>query len=98
MIGGACDRDTVNLSDDALLGIARQDLARTMQLSLAPEFVKIIRHARGIPQYVKGHLARLRRIEILLQAHAGLFLAGQSYRGGSITSCIADADRVQLRA
>lgn len=94
MIGGACDRDAVSLSDDELLGIARRDLARTMGLSIAPELVKIIRHPRGIPQYVKGHLARLRRIDALLQAHAGLYLAGQSYRGGSITACIADADRV----
>ena len=94
MIGGACDRDVVSLSDEALIGIARRDLARTMRLSIAPEFVKIIRHSRGIPQYVKGHLARLRRIDASLQAHARLYLAGQSYRGGSITACIADADRV----
>lgn len=40
MIGGACDRDAVSLSDEALLGIARRDLACTMKVSIAPEFVE----------------------------------------------------------
>ncbi len=94
MIGGTRDRQAASLPDDELLGIVRRDLARTMGLSAAPEFVRIIRHPRGIPQYVKGHLARVHQIDTLLQAHPGLYLAGNSYRGISINSCIAEADRV----
>jgi oxygen-dependent protoporphyrinogen oxidase len=76
------------------LEIVRRDLARIMGLSAVPEFVRIIRHAGGIPQYVKGHLARIHRIETLLQAHPGLHLAGNSYRGVSINACIAEAGRI----
>ena len=94
MIGGARDRQAASLPDDQLLGIVLRDLARTMGLSVAPEFVRIIRHPRGIPQYVKGHLARVHQIDTLLTAHAGLYLAGNSYRGVSMNSCIAEADRV----
>jgi oxygen-dependent protoporphyrinogen oxidase len=94
MIGGATDRQAVALPDDELLDIVRRDLARIMGVTDAPEFVRVIRHARGIPQYVKGHLERLHRIETLLQAHPGIFLAGNSYRGVSINACIADADLV----
>lgn len=94
MIGGARDRQAVSLSDGELLQVVAQDLARTMGVSAAPEFVRIIRHPRGIPQYVKGHLAKVRRIDTMLEAHAGLFLAGNSYRGVSINSCIAEAERV----
>lgn len=98
MIGGARDPKVVDLDDDTLLGIVRAELQQTMGLRVAPEFVRIVRHSRGIPQYTTGHVARLQRIDALLQAHPGLFLAGNSYRGVSINSCVAEsggiADRV----
>ena len=93
MIGGALDPDAVTLDDDHLLAIVRRDLAATMSLPIAPEFVRIIRHTRGIPQYVQGHLARLQQIDARLQSHPGLYLAGNSYRGVSINACISDAAR-----
>jgi oxygen-dependent protoporphyrinogen oxidase len=94
MIGGACDRDAVTLDDRELVSIVRQDLGQTMGLACAPEFLRIVRHPRGIPQYVNGHLARVRRIEMLLQAHPGLFLAGNSYRGVSLNSCVSEAELI----
>lgn len=94
ILGGAQDREAVTLSDDELLVVVRQDLERTMGLTAPPEFVKITRHPRGIPQYERGHLARLARIDALAAMHRGLFLAGNSYRGVSMNSCIADADGI----
>ncbi len=94
MIGGARDREAATLGDAELLRIVRNDIERTMGVQAAPEFVRIVRHARGIPQYVKGHLARMHQIETLLKAHPGLYLAGHSYRGVSINSCIAEADGI----
>ena len=98
MIGGARDPGVIALDDDALLRVVRQELEQTMGLRVAPEFVRIVRHSRGIPQYTVGHVARLQRIDALLQPYPGLFLAGNSYRGVSINSCIAEsgtiADRV----
>lgn len=94
MIGGALDPGAVTLDDHQLLAIVRRDLAATMSISFAPEFVRIIRHTRGIPQYVRGHTARLQQIEARLQRHPGLYLAGNSYRGVSINACISDAVRL----
>jgi protoporphyrinogen/coproporphyrinogen III oxidase len=94
MIGGATDLAAVELSDGELLATVRTDLERTMNLRLAPEFVHIIRHWRGIPQYTIGHAGRLERIEAALASYRGLFLAGNSYRGVSINACIDDARRV----
>ena len=91
MIGGALDPRAVDLSDRDLLSAVRADLHRTMGLQIEPELVQIFRHPRGIPQYTTGHVARLRRIDSLLQPHPGLFLAGNSYRGVAINSCIAEA-------
>ena len=97
MIGGACDPDAVALDDGELLSAVRRDLAQTMGLSCAPEFTRIIRHRRGIPQYVKGHLGRLRRIDTLLGVHPGLFLAGNSYRGVSLNACVSEAEPIAER-
>ena len=94
MIGGASDPHAVSLSDDELLTIVRMDLKRTMNISAMPEFVRIIRHPRGIPQYTQGHHSRLRRIETLLESHPGLFVTGNSFRGVSLNACIADARSV----
>ena len=97
MIGGARDPRAVDLNDAAMLQIVRADLQRTMGLKVAPEFLRIIRHRRGIPQYNREHLARLQRIDTLLQAHPGLFLAGNSYRGVAMNACIADAQPIADR-
>jgi len=98
MIGGARDPDAVALSDDALLEVVRRDLTRTMRLSAAPEMSRVIRHQRGIPQYVTGHLATLEQIDARLLRHPGLLVAGNSYRGVSINSCVGEADTVAASA
>ncbi len=94
MIGGARDSEAISLDDAELCRIVGEELRRTMKLTAAPELVRVIRHPRGIPQYVKGHLAKGHQIDTLLKAHPGLLLAGNSYRGVSINSCIADAASV----
>lgn len=94
MIGGALDQRITLLDDEEILRIVKSELTTTMGLGVEPEFVRIIRHSRGIPQYTVGHLTRLHRIDRLLHAHPGVFLAGNSYRGVSINSCIAEAGSI----
>ena len=91
MIGGARDPEAVHQDDAELVRTVRRELATTMGLHASPEFVRIIRHRRGIPQYTVGHLDRLERIDARLRAHPGLYLAGNSYRGVSVNSCVAEA-------
>jgi oxygen-dependent protoporphyrinogen oxidase len=98
MIGGATDPGAVDLTDEALLATVRQSLNTTMGLEAAPEFVKIIRHRRGIPQYTLGHAERVARIEAMAADYGTLLFAGNSYRGVSINNCIAEADALAERA
>jgi oxygen-dependent protoporphyrinogen oxidase len=91
MIGGATDPDAVELDESRLLARARTDLGRTMGIRIGPEFVHIVRHRRGIPQYTIGHDARVAEIETMLRRHPGLFVAGNSYRTPSINACIEAA-------
>jgi oxygen-dependent protoporphyrinogen oxidase len=94
MAGGATDLAAIDLADSDLLSIVRTDLEHTMRLRIAPEFLHIVRHWRGIPQYTIGHASRLERIATALAPYRGLFLAGNSYRGISINACTEDAHRV----
>jgi oxygen-dependent protoporphyrinogen oxidase len=97
MIGGARDPDVVGWDDDALLAAVREDLRRTMGVSAAPELVRIFRHRLGIPQYGVGHVDRLSRIDARLDGHRGLLLAGNSYRGVAMNSCILEASQLASR-
>jgi oxygen-dependent protoporphyrinogen oxidase len=98
MVGGALDPEAVRVPDGELVRVVRGELERTMGLHAVPEFVRIVRHRRGIPQYVGGHLHRLARIDAALAQLPGLHLAGNSYRGVSINSCIAEADAIAVAA
>jgi oxygen-dependent protoporphyrinogen oxidase len=97
MIGGARDPDAVLLDDDALLSTVKSDLRQTMGLGATPAFVRIYRHRVGIPQYIRGHLARLARIDARLARLPGLYLAGNSYHGVAINSCVAEAGPLAAR-
>ena len=98
MVGGVGDPQAVELPDDRLLEHVRRDLRVTMALDADPTFVRIVRHRAGIAQYTVGHLARLDRLEERLhEEHPGILLAGSSYRGVAVNSCIADAGRLAER-
>jgi oxygen-dependent protoporphyrinogen oxidase len=91
MIGGAHDPEAVALPDDELLRIVLGELRETMGLDANPVFTRVIRHRLGIGQYVTGHQACLDRIHAKLDGLPGLFVAGSSYYGISMNSCIQKA-------
>ncbi|MFA7403380.1 MAG: protoporphyrinogen oxidase [Pelobacteraceae bacterium] len=93
MMGGACFPEYVSLSDEEVVARVRQDLAVTMGINAAPEFVRVFRHAQAIPQYTVGHGKRLQALEELRKAHPGLILTGNSYRGIGLNDCVAAAER-----
>jgi oxygen-dependent protoporphyrinogen oxidase len=93
MMGGACFPEYVKLSDDEVVERVRQDLRQTMGIDAVPEFVRVFRHLQAIPQYTVGHGKRLQALEVLLKAHPGLILTGNSYRGIGLNDCVAAAER-----
>lgn len=97
MLGGATDPSVLALDDAALLALVRADLKTTMGMDGTPDFVRVVRHATGIPQYTVGHRERLARADARLAQLPGLELAGNAYRGVAINACIADAAPVAER-
>ncbi len=94
MMGGARDPAAVEATDHALIDTAVSALASLAGVRAAPRFALAIRHTRAIPQYVLGHAERLTAIDTRLREVPGLFLAGNSYRGIAINSCLAEAPSV----
>ena len=63
-----------------------------MGINAAPDFVRIFRHQRAIPQYVVGHAVRLAAINEQLKAHPGLILTGNAFFGVGLNDCVNAAN------
>lgn len=91
MVGGARDTVTPALPDGQLLDVVKKELGDIMGLRGEPEFVKLFRHEKAIPQYTVGHSVRLERLDALEKKHQGLFFAGNAFRGVGINDCVREA-------
>ena len=88
-VGGARHPELVSRSDQELIGLVCEDLARLVGGRGAPAFARVIRHARAIPQYLVGHGARRARIEDEAARVKGLSLVGNYLGGVSVVECMA---------
>jgi protoporphyrinogen/coproporphyrinogen III oxidase len=91
--GGARDEAAVDLSDDAIVGLAEQELGRLIGLRAPGEVVRVHRWRKAHPQYEVGHRDRIAEVEAACAEVPGLFLAGSGYRGIGTSDCLEDADR-----
>jgi oxygen-dependent protoporphyrinogen oxidase len=91
MVGGARNSDIALLPETQLLDRVRSDLKDILGVDAEPDFAKICRHEKAIPQYVVGHAGRLEAIEEKRQRHPGLVLTGNAYRGVSFNDCCVNA-------
>ena len=87
-VGGAGNEHVLELADDELLRIARDELRQIVGLTAEPLFTRVYRWKDAMAQYGVGHLERLQRIENLLAGLSGLALAGNGYRGIGVPDCI----------
>lgn len=90
MIGGARNPELAGLKDDDIIKVVRKDFKGIMGIDTAPDFIRIYRHEKAIPQYTVNHSERMRIIEEALHKHPGLFLTGNSYYGIGINDCVRE--------
>ncbi|MDX1521919.1 MAG: protoporphyrinogen oxidase [Anaerolineae bacterium] len=97
-VGGEPREDLVELADEPLIQLVREELAEIMGLTAKPLFGKVYRWPNGTPQYDVGHLDRVAEMEHLAGQTPGLYLAGSASRGVGLPDCIrsgqAVADRI----
>jgi oxygen-dependent protoporphyrinogen oxidase len=84
--GGSRSPQSMELDDDALLAIVRDQLREFMGIEAAPLFHRIYRWDRSNAQYDVGHLERIAALEAALPP--GLHLTGSPYRGVGLPDCI----------
>ncbi|MCX5719685.1 MAG: protoporphyrinogen oxidase [Nitrospirae bacterium] len=91
MMGGARASELAMQDENRLITMVMDELKSIMGIKVQPDFVKVYRHEKGIPQYSVGHLKRLETIEGIAGRHAGLYLTGNSYRGIGVNDCIENS-------
>jgi oxygen-dependent protoporphyrinogen oxidase len=91
-LGGSRDEQVLQLSDEEILGIVRDELREIVGLKAEPLFTRIYRWRGAMAQYTIGHLDRLARIESLLKPLPGLALAGNGYRGIGVPDCVRSGE------
>jgi oxygen-dependent protoporphyrinogen oxidase len=90
-VGGARNPDTPARDDAELIAGVLKELTPLLGLEGEPDFARVTRWPRAIPQYNLGHLERLERIDAALTELPGLALAG-NWRGGiAVGDCINNA-------
>jgi oxygen-dependent protoporphyrinogen oxidase len=97
MLGGARNPDVAGLPELEVLTLARRALARTVGARAEPTLARLVRHARGIPQYTIGHRARVAAAQTAEQTTPGLFLTGNALRGVGYNDCVREAYSLAAR-
>lgn len=92
-IGGALQQELVDLPDDALVAIARSELAELLGIRGEPLRVRIARLPASMPQYYVGHHERVAVIRQRAATHAGLFLTGNAFQGVGIPFCVHGGEK-----
>ncbi|HEX9056604.1 MAG TPA: protoporphyrinogen oxidase [Ktedonobacterales bacterium] len=84
--GGPHTRDMMDLGDDELLAVVRDELVATLRVRVAPLFHRVYRWLDGYPQYDVGHLERVAAIERALPPEVRV--TGSSYHGVGVPDCV----------
>ncbi|MEZ4485683.1 MAG: protoporphyrinogen oxidase [Syntrophotaleaceae bacterium] len=93
MLGGATFPQVADWDAAKVAAETSAVLKQTMGISADPDFVRIFRHDRAIPQYLVGHGARLQALQQCTARHPGLFVTGNAFYGIGLNDCVAAAHR-----
>lgn len=87
-MGGAVRPELVLKSDSELLEIATREVQDLLGVSSKPSWQKLVRWDQAMPQYLTGHLDRVKRIRELLGETPNLHVIGNAFDGVGIPQCI----------
>ena len=90
--GGYRHPKDVDLPDEALIGLARDELAKVMGITAAPLVARVFRWRDANPQYEVGHVERVANLRALCPSW--LRLAGCAYDGVGIPDCVRQGREV----
>jgi oxygen-dependent protoporphyrinogen oxidase len=91
MVGGARSSHLAEQDEEKIIDMVLSELGHILGTPGEPDFVKVYRHEKAIPQYNVGHAGRVAAADAFGERHRGLYLAGNSLRGVSVNDCIEHA-------
>lgn len=91
-IGRHREEKVLQVDDDDLVRLAREDLSAAVGLSAPPVDSSVTRWGGALPQYAVGHADRVARIRSSVAGVPGLAVCGAAYDGLGIPACIASAE------
>jgi oxygen-dependent protoporphyrinogen oxidase len=97
MLGGVRKSELAMQDEDRLVNIVMDELEYIMGIKAQPDFIKVYRHEKGIPQYSLEHGQRLERIDDIIGRFKGLYLTGNAYRGIGVNDCIENSYKLAER-
>ncbi len=87
-VGGSRNQQYVDLDDQALIDLVREELKIIAGIEAEPHVTRIFRWRKGMAQYTMGHTKRVAEIQRRCSSWPGLFLAGNAYHGVGLSDCI----------
>ena len=87
-LGGARDEKILEVKEDDILRIVRDELKQIVGITAEPLFARVYKWRRAMAQYEVGHLERLQRIQKLCGDLPGLVLAGNAFTGIGVPDCV----------
>lgn len=96
-IGGAQKPEILDQDDENLIANTVAEFKKIMKIDSDPEFVKIRRWEKAIPQYNLGYIEHERYFESFEHNNPGVFLSG-NFRGGiSVGDCFKNSSLTASR-
>ena len=84
--------------DASLRSCVLEDLRQLMGIEAAPYFSQVRRRSRLLPRYEVGHPSRVSAIMRRAAALDGIYLAGNTYHGVNLATCIESGHQAALSA
>lgn len=88
-LGRAGDQQMLAATNDELIAMVREEIARTAGITGEPVLIRVVRLNAASPQYTLGHLDRVAQIEKDIARIPNLAIAGNMMRGVGIPDAIA---------
>lgn len=91
-IGGSRKPELTEKSDDELLVTTLSELTSILGIKGEPDFVKIIRWKKAIPQYNDDYVYKTELIKKFHDVNPALRICSNYFKGISVSDCIKNAD------
>lgn len=96
-LGGARDEAVLALDDKQIIVLVREELRSVLGLQSVPEYSRIFRWPKSMPQYDVGHLELIAKIEQIEKQMPELAFIGSAYRGIGVPDCVREGREAALK-